>query len=155
LLGLTLIAMGIAAGWGLAQWRAGTTQVPMRPARTRAPARPTERKVLYWYDPMSPTQKFDKPGKSPFMDMDLVPKYADEDTQDGSGLSVSAETVQSLGCARPRSCKASIGADVDVVGTVLLNDRDVSIVQARDRWLRRARLCTRTGRRDRSGRAAG
>jgi len=28
----------------------------------------------YWYDPMVPNQRFDKPGKSPFMDMQLVPK---------------------------------------------------------------------------------
>ena len=34
--------------------------------------------MLFWYDPMKPDVKFDKPGKSPFMDMDLVPKYADE-----------------------------------------------------------------------------
>lgn len=33
--------------------------------------------VLYWYDPMLPDKHFDKPGKSPFMDMQLVPKYAD------------------------------------------------------------------------------
>ena len=25
------------------------------------------RRVLYWYDPMVPQQRFDKPGKSPFM----------------------------------------------------------------------------------------
>ena len=37
-----------------------------------------ERQPLYWYDPMVPDQRFDKPGKSPFMDMQLVPKYADE-----------------------------------------------------------------------------
>lgn len=37
-----------------------------------------ERKILYWYDPMMPGQKFDKPGKSPYMDMDLVPFYEDE-----------------------------------------------------------------------------
>ena len=44
-----------------------------------APAPPAdERRVLYWYDPMVPSQRFDKPGKSPFMDMELVPKYADE-----------------------------------------------------------------------------
>lgn len=36
------------------------------------------RKVLFWYDPMYPNTRFDKPGKSPFMDMDLIPKYADE-----------------------------------------------------------------------------
>jgi len=38
------------------------------------------RKVLYWYDPMKPEAHFDKPGKSPFMDMQLEPKYAEETT---------------------------------------------------------------------------
>lgn len=33
--------------------------------------------ILYWYDPMVPDKKFNKPGKSPFMDMQLVPKYAE------------------------------------------------------------------------------
>ena len=42
------------------------------------PAKPGERRVLYWYDPMVPDKHFDKPGKSPYMDMQLVPKYADE-----------------------------------------------------------------------------
>ena len=94
LAGLTLIAIGVAAGWGLSQWRSSTHAVDGAAPQAGAAA---ERKVLYWYDPMSPTQKFDKPGKSPFMDMDLVPKYADEDAQDSVGLSVSAQTVQALG----------------------------------------------------------
>ncbi len=37
----------------------------------------TDKEVLYWYDPMVPDKHFDQPGKSPFMDMQLVPKYAD------------------------------------------------------------------------------
>ena len=130
LAGLTLIAIGVAAGWGLAQWRTGTTHA----ANTTVPhaGAAAERKVLYWYDPMSPTQKFDKPGKSPFMDMDLVPKYADEDAQDSStGISVSPQTVQALGLRTAVVVQRAIGSDVDVVGNVLLNDRDVSIVQAR------------------------
>ena len=35
-----------------------------------------EKEVLYWYDPMYPQQHFDEPGPSPFMDMELVPRYA-------------------------------------------------------------------------------
>jgi len=42
------------------------------------------RRVLYWHDPMVPGQKFDKPGKSPFMDMQLVPVYADEGADEGT-----------------------------------------------------------------------
>ena len=43
---------------------------------SRRQAKP-ERKVLFWYDPMHPTYKADKPGKAPDCGMDLVPKYAD------------------------------------------------------------------------------
>jgi len=51
---------------------------PVIQPRTAPPAGKAERKVLYWYDPMQPDQHFDKPGKSPYMDMQLLPKYADE-----------------------------------------------------------------------------
>lgn len=37
--------------------------------------------VLYWYDPMAADKHFDKPGKSPFMDMQLVPKYKEQGSQ--------------------------------------------------------------------------
>ena len=43
-------------------------------------AAPGERKVLYWYDPMHPAYKADKPGIAPDCGMQLVPKYADEQT---------------------------------------------------------------------------
>lgn len=130
LAGLTLIATGIAIGWGLARWRAvplSTQSVPTVPATTAA----VERKVLYWYDPMVPTQKFDRPGKSPFMDMALVPKYADEGGTDGGGVSVSPQALQSLGLRVAKVEQRNVATSVDVVGTVLLNERDVSLVQAR------------------------
>jgi multidrug efflux pump subunit AcrA (membrane-fusion protein) len=38
-----------------------------------------ERKILYWYDPMHPAYKSDKPGIAPDCGMQLVPKYSDED----------------------------------------------------------------------------
>ena len=39
---------------------------------------PGERKVLYWYDPMHPAYKSDKPGIAPDCGMTLVAKYADD-----------------------------------------------------------------------------
>ena len=53
-------------------------EAPVPQANFGAKREPGERKVLYWYDPMMPDRHFGKPGKSPFMDMQLVPKYADE-----------------------------------------------------------------------------
>lgn len=62
----------------------------------------TGKKVLYWHDPMVPGQRFDKPGKSPFMDMQLVPVYAE-----GIAVpAVSRSTVASRktsASARPKS----------------------------------------------------
>src|SRR5208283_1965404 len=37
-----------------------------------------DRKVLFWYDPMHPAYKADKPGIAPDCGMQLVPKYAEE-----------------------------------------------------------------------------
>ena len=57
--------------------------------------------MLFWYDPMKPDVKFDKPGKSPFMDMDLVPKYADEnDDKNGAGIRIDPTQVQNPGLKR-------------------------------------------------------
>ena len=44
---------------------------------------------------MVPGQRFDKPGKSPFMDMPLQPVYADEASD--SGVKVSPQVQQNLG----------------------------------------------------------
>ena len=49
-----------------------------------------ERKVLYWYDAMSPQHHYDKPGKAPD-GMDLVPQYAEDNAaQSASPASTSA-----------------------------------------------------------------
>jgi Cu(I)/Ag(I) efflux system membrane fusion protein len=134
--GVVMLAVGVAAGWGLARWRQAEGAAAGHAGReaaatTGAPAAPAERKVLYWYDPMVPSQKFDKPGKSPFMDMQLVPKYADEADAARPGISVSPQAQQSLGLRVARAEKRALVSSVDAVGTVALNERDVSIVQAR------------------------
>jgi Cu(I)/Ag(I) efflux system membrane fusion protein len=88
------------------------------------------KKVLYWHDPMVPGQKFDKPGKSPFMDMDLVPVYA-EDNQADNAVKVSPGVQQNLGVRIVEVRKGSLAAGLEAVGNVAFNDRDVALVQAR------------------------
>lgn len=130
--GAVFLLVGLGAGWALSQWLSGggRAAAPATAAATAASA--PERRVLYWYDPMVPTQRFDKPGKSPFMEMQLVPRYADEAGADaGSAVAVSPQAVQSLGLRVATAEKRVLQAAVDAVGTVGLNERDVSIVQAR------------------------
>ena len=79
---------------------------------------------------MVPGEKFDKPGKSPFMDMMLVPVYADDEAQ-GGGVSISPRVQENLGIRTADAVRAQISPTVQAVGTVAWNDRDVALVQAR------------------------
>ena len=129
-----------------ARWRAGLLAAVLIAGgggywlgqRGNAPALPTTsadgRKVLYYYDPMFPNQKFEKPGKSPFMDMQLEPKYADEGgaaSGAAQGVSIDPSAMQNLGIRVVEAKLGSLAATVNVVGTVDFNLRDVAIVQAR------------------------
>jgi Cu(I)/Ag(I) efflux system membrane fusion protein len=98
-------------------------------ASPAAAASAAERKVLYWHDPMVPGQKFDKPGKSPFMDMQLVPVYADE--AGDSGVKVSPQVQQNLGIRTAVVTRAEVGSSFDAVGAVQFDERLGVAVQTR------------------------
>jgi Cu(I)/Ag(I) efflux system membrane fusion protein len=88
------------------------------------------RKVLYWHDPMVPGQRFDKPGKSPFMDMMLEPVYAD-DADDERKVTISPRVQQNLGIRVAEVTKGPLAATVEVVGSVAFNERELAVVQGR------------------------
>ena len=91
----------------------------------------TGKKVLYYHDPMVPGNKFDKPAKSPFMDMMLVPVYADSDGGDGSKVTVSPRIQQNLGVRTAEVTEGTLSPQVAAVGSIAWNERDQVIVQAR------------------------
>ena len=90
----------------------------------------TERQVLYWYDPMMPAQRFDKPGKSPFMDMQLVPRYADEAEMQG-GVTISARQQQNLGVRIETAQLRPLEQQFNAFGNVVTDERGVQIIAAR------------------------
>jgi Cu(I)/Ag(I) efflux system membrane fusion protein len=89
----------------------------------------TGRKVLYWHDPMVPKQHFDKPGKSPFMDMQLVPVFADEGGS--SGIKVDAGLQQSLGIRYATVRRLDTAEGFDAVGTTQFDESSADVVQSR------------------------
>ncbi|HEY9147042.1 efflux RND transporter periplasmic adaptor subunit [Thiobacillus sp.] len=122
---IALLAVGAAAGlW----WE--RNHVPADGKTMPATAAKDGRSVLYWYDPMVPTQKFDKPGKSPFMDMQLVPKYADEGG-DASTVTIDPGVAQNLGVRLATVTRAPLDLNVVATGIVNFNERDIAVVQAR------------------------
>jgi membrane fusion protein, copper/silver efflux system len=89
------------------------------------------RRVLYWHDPMVPARKFDKPGKSPFMDMPLVPVYADEGAGDEGAVRIDPRVQENLGIRTAEVTKGSVVQRLEAVGSVAYNERDVAVVQSR------------------------
>ena len=120
LAGFGLYTLGMQRGM-----RAADASVRAPSAAASAP----ERRILYWHDPMVPGPRFDKPGKSPFMDMQLVPVYADSDND--AGVSISPRAQQNLGVRTAEVVKGRVATRIDATGSVGWNERDVSIVAAR------------------------
>ena len=118
--GAAIALIGGVAGYGLAHLH----NPPPAPA-------PAARQALYWYDPMKPEQHFDKPGKSPFMDMQLVPRYADEAPAASPGVAIDPRAIQNLGVRLASVQRGAFAQSLDATGTLDFNQRDVAIVQAR------------------------
>lgn len=120
-----LLAVGAAGGYWYAQssMSHGADSAQMPPLADKG-------KVLYWYDPMVPQQKFDQPGKSPFMDMQLVPRYADAGG-DSAAVSIDPSISQNLGMRLASVTRGSAASSLEVVGSLALNSRDIAVVQAR------------------------
>lgn len=87
------------------------------------------RRVLYWHDPMVPGAKFDKPGKSPFMDMQLVPVYVDE--QAGAAVRIDPAVAQNLGIRIGKVERRAIQRRVRAAGSVVVDQRRMQVVQTR------------------------
>jgi Cu(I)/Ag(I) efflux system membrane fusion protein len=90
----------------------------------------TGSKILYYHDPMVPGNKFDKPAKSPFMDMMLVPVYADPGTDQGN-VTVSPRIQQNLGVRTAVATQGTLSVQLAAVGNIVFNERDQAVVQAR------------------------
>ncbi|OUM00372.1 efflux RND transporter periplasmic adaptor subunit [Variovorax sp. JS1663] len=88
------------------------------------------KKILYYHDPMVPGNKFDKPAKSPFMDMMMSPVYAGGDG-DQNNVTVSPRVQQNLGVRTAAVTEGTLSPQVAAVGSIAFNERDQVMVQAR------------------------
>jgi len=125
---LQALPQGIAEGEDATRRhiKAGLTAGEVDPA--------TGKKILYYHDPMVPGNKFEKPAKSPFMDMMLVPVYADSDGESdkgGSKVTVSPRIQQNLGVRTALVVEGTLSPAVAAVGSIAWNERDQAVVQAR------------------------
>ena len=134
---LALITVGLAGAGGYGAYWIGMNRGMQMAApseigtqNTGNAAATAGKKVLYWHDPMVPGQKFNQPGKSPFMDMQLVPVYADEGSDEGK-VTISPRVQQNLGVRVAEVTKGVLAPKVEAVGSVAYNERSAIVVQAR------------------------
>jgi Cu(I)/Ag(I) efflux system membrane fusion protein len=117
-------ALGVAATFLIMQRHAGEST-------TATDSSAQEAKALYWYDPMVPQQHFDAPGKSPFMDMQLVPKYAGDAGAASGSVRIDPRLVQNLGVRSAKVERGALTRNVRATGTVAFDERSVAVVQSR------------------------
>jgi multidrug efflux pump subunit AcrA (membrane-fusion protein) len=93
------------------------------------------RKVLYWYDPMVPGSRFDKPGKSPHMDMPLVPMYEDEAAGGGApsaaAVALEPQAIRAAGIATQPAVRAALVGEIRAVGSIEVDETRQTRVAAR------------------------
>lgn len=87
--------------------------------------------VLYWYDPMHPWYRSDKPGKAPDCGMDLVPKCADEEEKEEHLIAISPQKQQLIGIKLTKAKEELIARKIRTVGIVAMDENRISAVQTK------------------------
>ena len=120
-----------SASWGIPEGEAATRRHIADGIKAGDIDPVTGRKILHYHDPMVPGKKFEAPGKSPFMDMMLVPVYTGSEGADASDITVSPRIQQNIGLRSTVVVQGTLAPVVSAVGAIAWNERDQAIVQAR------------------------
>jgi Cu(I)/Ag(I) efflux system membrane fusion protein len=129
LLILTLLAgVALLAGIGIHQLRRNAAYTSEPGAKSASGD-----KALYWYDPMYPNQHFDHPGKSPFMDMQLVARMPEDEAGAAKSgtIAIDPRVVQNLGVRLAPVEQGAFARTVDTVGLVAVDEHRIQAVQVR------------------------
>ena len=93
-----------------------------------------ERKILYWYDAMSPERHYDKPGKAPD-GMDLVPMYAEtsgamSDMPPGTVM-ISPTKQQLIGVRTDTVKRESVNRTIRAVAQVQIDETKIARIHVK------------------------
>lgn len=105
----------------------------------------TGRKILYYVDPMNPTQKSDKPGKAP-CGMDLVPVYEEESSATAAALPpgtvrISPQKQQLIGIKLGEVAEQPLSRKIRTVGRVAIDEtKIVRVHPGFSGWVKKAHV---------------
>ncbi|MDR6775605.1 efflux RND transporter periplasmic adaptor subunit [Azospirillum sp. BE72] len=97
-------------------------------------------RILYWWDPMIPDFKSDKPGKSP-MGMDMVPVYEGQEpgrAEDKGTVTVSSAAMNNLGVRTAAVERATLTPAVETFGSITFDESRTAHLHVRGKgWIER------------------
>ena len=107
----------------------GMKEMTTAPDKTK----PGERKILFWYDPMHPAYKSDKPGIAPDCGMQLVPKYADEDMgqMPVGTVKIAPEKQQVIGVRTEMVERQNVERSVRTTGQLAVDETKIAHVHVK------------------------
>ncbi len=125
----------VLAGKGMRKWRAAAVvpfllvsgELAATENKPSAPGADEMRKPLFWTDPMVPGSHFDHGGKSPFMDMELVPVYE----SNPSVVSMTEREASNLLIETAKVSKRSLVRSIRTLATIAYDERNVQDVTVR------------------------
>jgi RND family efflux transporter MFP subunit len=135
-----LLGAGFAGGLAFMRWR-----------NAQDAAASSERKVLYWVDPMHPAYKSDKPGIAPDCGMKLQPVYADQGPAAGGApvvtsapegtFQISAEKQQLIGVRFGEVALEAQSETVRASGRVTADETRISHVHSKiEGWIEKVNV---------------
>jgi len=93
-------------------------------------------KILYWVAPMDPSYRRDKPGKSP-MGMELVPVYANGQTNGDNTVKISPAVENNLGIKTIQVKHMNLSRIIDTVGYVTVDENNIEHIHTyTDGWIK-------------------
>jgi RND family efflux transporter MFP subunit len=94
-----------------------------------------DRKVLYWYDPMHPAYKADKPGIAPDCGMQLVPKYADEEmslaTMPTGTIKISSAKQQLMGVRTAKVARENLERTIRTTAQLTADETKIAHIHVK------------------------
>ena len=135
---VALVAAALAAGywWGSQKDEAGRMKAETAGTTNADAAKKTERKILYYRNPMGLPDTSPAPKKDP-MGMDYVPVYDGEDpAASGPVVKINPDKVQKLGVRTELAELRELTRTVQAVATIQANERQLHTVSPRfEGWI--------------------
>jgi RND family efflux transporter MFP subunit len=126
LITLVVALISLSAGFFIARFSFSAD--PAGASAAESSSGKSERKILYYKDPMHPWITSDKPGKAPDCGMDLVPVYEGEEEMEEGIVKINPAIVQNIGVKIEPVKRMKLTKTIRTVGRVDYDETKIAVI---------------------------